>query len=690
VKRIQATVIAGLLLLMLILPQLTLAAGPGIVLGSVSVTDITDTSAEIAWTTNTTSDSRVNYGTTTLLGDTKSDSSMVTNHYIPLTGLTQDKIYYFEVISSGERSPVNPSEYYTFKTLAPATYSITLEPVCGVCGEMVEVGVCGEVIGVTAAVTAAGTYHICWDSRAAANVKATFTTTGVGIYTLTFFLPEAKKGIHNVYLTDNTYAEKAKAEFEVLPFAKMDHDEGPVGTEVTINGYGFGASQNIRVSFLGEEKTGKANTVGSWEVIYTIPNTPAGGYTFNIEAKEGTVWVGWVRKYFTVTPEITVTPSSGTVGQMVKVEGTGFASEEEDIEVTFDGEVRKENICADEDGSWDAIITIPPCHSGSYPIDASGTFTRARDVSDVEFVVGAGILVEPSLAYVGDTITVSGGGFLPGEAGIKVTFGGKVVAADILADITGCWETSFVLPSSTHGDNTVSASGKTTAAVETVLTTKAKVESISPVEGAPGDSVTIRGSGFYGSKELTVTVGGVAVQGNMQTQSNGNIVATFRVPAGSTAGKQTVVVTDEDGATDSVDFTVKEKVLPTPLPILPQDESKLRSGIVTFEWQGITSSNEITYTLEISETAGFTSIFRSKSDIEEFSHALNKEEALPRGTYYWRVKAEDDYGNESPWSDSSSFTASPIPTWVWVVVGVVVLVVLMVVAYRETKFKVTK
>jgi len=696
VKRIQATIIAGLLLLMLILPQLSLAAGPGI--SNVSVTSITDTTATITWTTNTTSDSRVNYDTTTPLSKHKDDSAEVTHHYITLEDLEPGTKYYFAVESNGERSPANPSEYYSFTTSAPATYSITLENACGVCGELIEPGVCGEVIEVKAVVAEAGTYHICWDSRKADNVKGTFTVTTAASYTLAFPMPEAKKGIHTVYLTDSTYAEKAKAEFEVLPSAKMDTEEGPVGTEVTINGYGFGASQNIQVSFEGTViKTDKADTVGSWEVIYTIPDTPGGDYIFDIEAKEGTVWVGWVSKHFTVTPEITVTDAnpdddiySGTVGQAIEISGTGFASEEEDIEVTFDGEVRKENIYADEDGSWDAIITIPPRHSGSYAIDASGTFTKARDVNDVEFVVGAGILVEPSLAYVGDTITVTGGGFLPGEAGIKVTFGGKVVAADILADQTGCWETSFVLPASTNGDNTVSASGKTTATVETVLTTKAKVEGISPVEGSPGDSITITGNGFHGSKDLTVTIGGIAVSEDMQTQSNGNVVATFRVPSGSTSGKQTVVVTDADGATDSVDFTVKEKVLPTPLPILPQDESKLRSGIVTFEWQGITSSSEITYTLEISETAGFTSISRSKADIEEFSYALNKEEALPKGTYYWRVKAVDDYGNESAWSDSIKFTASPIPTWVWVLVGVVVLVVLMVVAYRETKFKVTE
>ena len=128
--------------------------------------------------------------------------------------------------------------------------------------------------------------------------------------------------------------------------------------------------------------------MGSWTVSYTIPATPAGGYIFEVEAKEGTVWVGWVSKYFKVTPKITVTPSSGTVGQAIKVDGTGFASKEKDIKITFDGEVVKENIYADENGSWSTTIAVPARQSGPYIIDASGMLTRARDVPDVEFTVG--------------------------------------------------------------------------------------------------------------------------------------------------------------------------------------------------------------------------------------------------------------------------------------------------------------
>ena len=701
IKRIQASVVAGLLLFTLILPQFVLAQP---VISDVDAVDITATTAAITWTTNNLSDSEVQYGTTTLLGSTESDGSMVLDHYVPLTGLDPDTLYYYEVWSDGVRSPADNDEYHSFTTTKlPEEYSITLDHACGVCGELVEAGICGEIIEVTAIVGAAGTYHICWDSRTEASVVETFTATAAGIYTVTFFMPEATKGSHNVYLVNNTYADPATNTFdtfEVLPSVKTDLSEGPVDTEVTLNGYGFDNGQDIRVTLYqggvkkGEEKTADANNKGSWTVLYTIPDTPAGGYILKIEGKEGTIWVGWVNKDFEVTPQITVNTDAGTVGQTIEVSGTGFASEEEDIEITFDGEAVRTNnpVIADENGSWEATIVVPPLQRGTYTIDASGMLTRARDVDDVEFILGAGVSVEPGSAYVGDTITVTGGGFAPGETGVDVTFVGTV-ATGVTADPDGCWESSFVLPASTYGSHTVSASGDITSTVTATLSTKAKIEDVSPVEGAAGDSVTLTGSGFGGSQDLTVTIGGVAASGNLQTQSNGNVNISFRVPKGSSEGQQTLVVTDEGGATASTDFTVTKKTLSTtPLPISPKD-STLRSGEVTFVWQGVTGSTGYTYTLEISKTAGSGNIW-SKSGIAESSYTLTDTptvtETLPKGTYYWRVKIVDDYGNESAWSDSIEFTVSPIPTWVWVVVGLVVLVVLMVVAYRETKFKVTE
>jgi len=549
-------------------------------------------------------------------------------------------------------------------------------------------GHCGDLIEATGNVTTVGTYRICWNSRTPDYRVGTFTAYAAGNYTLAFYVPETVKGTYTVYLTREDYSELAYTDFVVSPSVQIDPEEGPVGTEVTLNGYGFAASQDIQVSFLDTVNTDTANTVGSWEVSHTIPATPGGKYTFEVEFKDGAVWYDLAGKPFTVTPEITA-PSSGTVGNAIEISGTGFASEEEDVEVTFDGKVVEPNtpIVVDEDGSWEAIIVIPPLPRGTHTIDASGKSTVASDVPDVKVTVGAGILVELISAYVGDTITVAGGGFATRETGIKITFDGAVVTPAFTAKIDGTWESSFVLPASSYGSHAVGAYGDITTAVTTTLNTEARIEDINPKEGAPGDSVSITGSGFSGVQRLTVTVGGVAASESTQTQANGNVVINFRVPA-SPEGQQTVTATDDGGAAASAYFTVKEKVLPTPLLTSPEDVSTLRSVQVTFQW--LTSGSDVTYTLEISEAADFTSIFQPRSGIEESSYTLTEEEALPKGTYYWRVKAVDGYGNQSPWSDSRRFTVSPIPTWVWVVVGVVVLVVLMVVAYRETKFKVTE
>jgi hypothetical protein len=698
-KVIQAPIMAVLLLLVLVLPQSVLANG--VEISDVDAVGITSSTAVVKWTTNVTSGSLVNYGTTTTLGETKSDGSMVLDHYIPLTDLSADTVYYYEVWSGGVRSPADTEEYHFFTTSPqPEEYDIELDSACGVCGDLIdpEKLLCNEIIEATATVAQLGKYYICWDSRTAANVVATFEASGSGVYTVAFFMPVATKGKKSVYLTtDPAYAEKAKTEFEVLPSVKVDPEHGPVGTEVSLNGYGFGASQDIRVNLVqgevtkGEEKTAEANGKGSWTLSYTVPHTPAGRYIFQVEGKEETpaTWVNWVDKDFEVTPQITITPASGTVGQAINVVGTGFASEEEDIEITFDGDVRKENIFADADGSWTATITVPIRTVSRYIIDASGSATRARDVPDVTFTLVPGISVQPVSAYVGDTIAVKGGGFAPGETGIRVSLDGTSVATGtIVADDHGCWESSFSLPASAYGSHTVSASGQTTAAVSTSLSTLARITGLSPDEGAPGDSVTVTGDGFHGGQELTVTIGGIAVSGEIpNSASNGNVNVTFRVPKGSTAGERELVVADAGGATDSVDFTVTQKILSTvPLPISPKD-STLRSGRVTFVWQGVTGSTGYTYTLEI---VGHW----SKSGIEASTYTLTDTEtvteSLGKGTYSWRVKLVDSYGNESPWSDSVEFKVSPIPTWVWVVVGLVVLLVLMVVAYRETKFRVTE
>ncbi len=81
------------------------------------------TSATIGWTTNEASNSVVNYGTTTALGASESEGTLVTGHTMVLTGLTHSTTYYYEVSStdfSGNTAlDNNGGAYHSFTTAAP-------------------------------------------------------------------------------------------------------------------------------------------------------------------------------------------------------------------------------------------------------------------------------------------------------------------------------------------------------------------------------------------------------------------------------------------------------------------------------------------------------------------------------------------------------------------------------------------
>ena len=100
-------------------------------ISNVQVSAITETTAVVTWTTDKPSDSVVQYDRDPDPWDsytyTESDSALVTNHSVTLSGLTQQRDYYFRVGSTDAygngpdniADDDNPSAEGTFKTLDP-------------------------------------------------------------------------------------------------------------------------------------------------------------------------------------------------------------------------------------------------------------------------------------------------------------------------------------------------------------------------------------------------------------------------------------------------------------------------------------------------------------------------------------------------------------------------------------------
>jgi hypothetical protein len=103
------------------------------VVSAVNATAAFDGSATVTWTTNEPSDSRVDYGTTTALGQSATDGALVTAHSVLLTGLTPGTTYNYRVRSAdgagnATTSPVAANPPATFRTaVTTSPGAVTLE-----------------------------------------------------------------------------------------------------------------------------------------------------------------------------------------------------------------------------------------------------------------------------------------------------------------------------------------------------------------------------------------------------------------------------------------------------------------------------------------------------------------------------------------------------------------------------------
>jgi len=105
---------------------------PTLVISNVTSTSITDTSANIIWDTNRSATSKVLYGTTPALGLWTSVPGYVLNHTVPLTSLSPNTLYYYQVTSVDGGSVSATSSVYTFRTgkdvTPPSNITLTATP----------------------------------------------------------------------------------------------------------------------------------------------------------------------------------------------------------------------------------------------------------------------------------------------------------------------------------------------------------------------------------------------------------------------------------------------------------------------------------------------------------------------------------------------------------------------------------
>ncbi len=113
-----------------VLPQQTVTVDAALdpmypVISNISVSNITEVSATISWTTDLPSDSKVDYGATSSYGSSVSDAALMTSHSLSLTDLLPGTIYHFKITSTSSLNTSSSSVDNAFTTLSTVSISIT-------------------------------------------------------------------------------------------------------------------------------------------------------------------------------------------------------------------------------------------------------------------------------------------------------------------------------------------------------------------------------------------------------------------------------------------------------------------------------------------------------------------------------------------------------------------------------------
>jgi len=308
-------------------------------------------------------------------------------------------------------------------------------------------------------------------------------TNADGEFATTFTVPseltdgEDSEDVHGgdyyVYVTyHRTTSIVAVARFTVIGGEIEIHPEmGQVGTEVEISGKRFGISQKITIEYDGvgiDIASGDKETDenGKFTCTIVIPESTVDTHTITVTDESGNE----PEAEFNVKPKITIDPTSGAVGEVIKVSGTGFEDREQ-ITITVEGyrvSTMPIFIQTNAHGSFAGSFLVP------YYAVSDTSKIRASDSSfnsaEAELTILTGISLSPATSqtspgHVGMELTLYGTGFIASSQ-ITITYDDiKVETASTNSE--GTFSATFTAPPSVAGNHIITATDGTNTITST-------------------------------------------------------------------------------------------------------------------------------------------------------------------------------------------------------------------------------
>ncbi|MFC1943491.1 hypothetical protein ACFLWO_02795 [Chloroflexota bacterium] len=554
---------------------------------------------------------------------------------------------------------------------------------------------------------------------------------------------------YDVTILNRYDGELAREQFFVAPEIKLDPDEGKIGNWINIDGYGFDTNKIVDIYFSSNtadigtyiddtvtayEVIGKVFTKDSrkFDISFKIPDklvdgedkedVHGGDYYVYAAYYFADKYIETVAKFVVIGGQIMLDPDEGRVGTLVEISGEGFRNNQK-VTIKYDGNVVPIIIGdreTDSDGKFSCLILIPESTAGNHIVTA---IDESGNKPEAEVSVESRITIAPSSTVMGNTVKVSGTGF-GAEENVAITFDGdEVLTTPTLVETNhnGSFDSSFVIPSYPYyadgGAYKIEAYGESLNVPEAQLIILLAIPPTPPgvrlhpttsrtSPGHVGMELTADGTGFTANATVSINYsnGEAIIRATATADASGNFSATFTVPP-SLAGDHAVTSTDGTNSVTS-NFTMESEAPPVPSlsEFVAPTEAK-----AYFDWEDVTDSSGVTYTLQVASDTDFTTIVLEEKVLTDSEYTIIEEEKLKatkkETPYYWRVKAVDGAANESEWTPpgllyvvyddfpQASRTREAVSTWDigrWVLsigisVGLIVSLLLITLWFRRRR-----
>jgi hypothetical protein len=418
-----------------------------------------------------------------------------------------------------------------------------------------------------------------FDGVTATTAPSVVESTVAGDATFAMLIPTATAGTHIVTISDGVHS--VNKTFTVIPKVAILPIKGPVGTTATVTGTGFAAGYTVSV-FIGGKGFGAAlsDSTGAVTVVGTVPTLDAGEQIVTAVDLAGsateTAPIDTTAK-FTVTPTLTLNPTTGLAGATVSVSGSGFEGGDT-VSMYFAGvqwlspTAVAYTFTATTDGKIGPANLVIPAAAAAGTTEVKAIDLHANTALSTYTVASRPLTVSPSSGPMGTRVMVTGSNMThDGTIAIgALQIGGNPWnGSEITIDTGGVIAptTLDVLAGLSYGVNTVTATDNMGLTAVGTFTVVRPTLNVNPASGPKGSTVTVTGAGWVPNKPVTITFAGEPWP--VYADVNGNIAAALQVPAGAVTGANEVSA--NDGAIGNVAESATYTVPSASIAIAPAE-----------------------------------------------------------------------------------------------------------------------